>query len=105
MGVTAFEKAPWLLVKDARCEEIATDASSGWGLGAHWGAKLWAQQHLREYKGEDIYLSELRAIAQALQLWGEELQGYNVAIMCDNSTAVSMLLKGAGDRQAWPLLR
>ena len=41
LGVTAFERAPWMIVEAAGVTEIATDASSGWGLGAHWGAKLW----------------------------------------------------------------
>ena len=78
---------------------LFADASmTGWGASMldldHSG--IWAEEEAREH----ISLLELRSIRLGLQAFQSRLQGKTVAVMSDNTTAVSYLQKAGGTRSA-----
>ena len=76
---------------------LYTDASDqGWGatLDSSHASGLWGE----DLRGQSINYRELMAVSLAIDHFASSLSGATVALMCDNSTAISYLKKAGGTK-------
>ena len=88
---------------------ITTDASS-FGWGAVWNAESAAGQWSNSERQLHMNVLELKAVFNAVKLWGDSLCGHEVTVISDNSTTVAYINHQGGTRSlnlctlTWDLL-
>ena len=72
--------------------EFWSDASGGWGCGAHWQGR-WFQVAWQSLPiaAANIAAKELFPIVAAALVWGREWRGLTVRANCDNSAVVEVI--------------
>ena len=74
---------------------LTSDASGGWGCGAHAGTKWFALPWSGSVQESHITVKELVPIVIAALIWGHEWKGETILARCDNAVVVAIVNSGS----------